>query len=127
MRRAALWEASLRYAPFGFPKHKGTPIQNCIQSSCTTVYNLTLDRGRLSLRFCGFVQSRTPVPTILCFSDSRGRLSLRFLRLCRFRHYVCLTCVQHIFNEYSISCCWVIDENVCYRSHKLAVLNDGRA
>ena len=50
MRRAALWEASLRYAPFGFPKHKGTPIQNCIQSSCTTVYNLTLDRGRLSLQ-----------------------------------------------------------------------------
>ena len=43
MRRAALWEASLRYAPFGFPKHKGTPIQNCIQSSCTTVYNLALD------------------------------------------------------------------------------------
>ena len=52
MRRAALWEASLRYAPFGFPKHKGTPIQNCIQSSCTTVYNLALDRGADPYKIC---------------------------------------------------------------------------
>jgi len=53
---APLLEASLRYAPFGFQKHYLKLTQNCYQSSCTIVYNLALDRGRLSLRISRFAR-----------------------------------------------------------------------
>ena len=39
----------------------------------------------------------------------------------------CLRCIQHIFNEDSITSCRIIDQNVCDRADDLIVLNDGRA
>ena len=35
--------------------------------------------------------------------------------------------VEHIFNEYSVSRCWVVDKHVGDRAHELAVLDDRRA
>ena len=45
----------------------------------------------------------------------------------RLGNYLGISRIQHILNENAIPRCRIIDENVRYSSHELAVLDDGRA
>ena len=53
-----------------------------------------------------------------------ARIARPLLRRPLHRH---LCRVQHILNENSVTRGGIVDENVCYRAHELAVLNDGGA
>ena len=78
--RAPLLEASLRYAPFSFQKHQLNLIQNCIQSSCTTVYNLALDRGRRSLQFVNILMRTLLMsPFFIYVSEKRSTMVIKCL------------------------------------------------
>ena len=78
----------------------------CIQSSCTTVYNLALDRGRLSLQKSNYLDSLIAACPAICkrgklfFSPDGKDCSIRF-----YNHIICSTQNVRIY---------VVDANVIY-------------